>query len=450
MYKHLTLLIFSTLFFLYGCGGGGSSDSNNTIPATLYEAVNSTEKFFSVNYPKSCTQTESNRFVYEVMHDSYLFAAETPIIDYTTFEDTASLLDALRTSQDRYSFTADAQTTINQLQEGKNENFGFHLFAAASEEASHYYLIVSHVYPGSPADRVGIQRGDIIEKINDLWIYDIQEASVMLSNEDTLTFQIDNQAVELTKAEYDIHTVLYSNILSYENKKVGYLLFQTFISQAEEELNEHFAAFRRAGVEELVLDLRYNGGGLTSVANHLATLIGGSNLYGKVFESVQFNDKYSTYNTIEHFAAYHADALNLKRVFVITTGMTASSSELVINGLRASANNMEVIQIGSTTYGKPYGFYPTFFCDTALFAVNVESTNSDGTGDYTDGITPTCPADDNLFKAFGDTTEPSLQEALYYISQGRCSTIQTANKMATKPVFYPLPSHGVQNIIPGY
>ncbi|MCH9739993.1 MAG: PDZ domain-containing protein [Epsilonproteobacteria bacterium] len=488
---HIFFNLLISLFLLLSftsCGGGSSSSKesnttlplssnisdNNTstennhstpssiidIPATKEEALESTEKFFSVPYPEECTLEKKNKFVYDVMHDSYLFATSTETLEYnnSTYNEPEKVLEAFRHKNDRYSFIMDSQTLLDFYTEGKNKNFGFDFFYTPVEGVSYYYFIVSYVYPNSPASNAGLKRGDIITSVNNLTISNIDETLSIYEIEDTITFQVwnttlqQNRDVTVTKAEYSVRTVLDARILEENNQKVGYIVFQDFITQAIDELNYYFGVFKSEGVEELILDLRYNGGGEVSVANHLATLIGGEHVYGKVFEEVNFNEKYALYNFKEYFGSSNKNVLNLKRVFIIGTQSTASSSELVINALKALDNDVEVVQIGSTTFGKPYGFYPTLFCDKALLLVNVESKNSDGVGGYTNGLEPTCSANDDLFKAFGDREEASLKEALYYISNGDCNPLPTVKSKQNGSIFkaFALEKKGFKQIMTAY
>ena len=461
----LSSIIILSLLSLIGCGGSKRknqethAESNDSLPDTLNELLGQSGKYFSVNIPTECTAKNQTDFIYQVMYDSYLFTDSVDnTIDPKEYSDPKKLLADLRYEKDKYSFLMDSETLLKFFQEGRSENFGLDFFYAPVEGQTFYYLIISYVYPNSPADQAGLKRGDIITHLNTLAIYDLNEAFTMFSQEETLNLTITNynevgtRNITITKAEYSISTVLDARILTQNGKKIGYIVFQDFISQAKEELDYYFKLLKGRGIDELVLDLRYNSGGDTSVANHLATLIGGEKVYDKVFDKIYFNDKYSKYNYKEYFTNRNDNALDLKRVFIITSQFTASSSELVINSLKASDNGVEVIQVGSTTYGKPYAFLPTIFCDQALLVVNLESKNSDGIGGYIDGIEPTCNADDDLFSAFGDPMEASLNEALYYISNNKCKPANTTLTKINKPTLkaQAIPRIGSRQIISAY
>ncbi|HIC77950.1 MAG TPA: hypothetical protein EYP02_02090, partial [Sulfurovum sp.] len=149
----------------------------------------------------------------------------------------------------------------------------------------------------------------------------------------------------------------------------------------------------------------------------------GAYINNKVSTHYLFNSKYSYLNYTTRFNEFSHNQLNLNRLFVITSKRTCSASEQLILNLRASTNQMEVIQIGQETCGKPYAYNSIgLFCNKALFLINTKAHNSDHQMIEADGLYPTCRVEDNIYKAFGDREESSLKEALYYINHNRCST----------------------------
>jgi len=231
---------------------------------------------------------------------------------------------------------------------------------------------------------------------------------------------------------------------------VGYMLFNDHIATAESELVAAFSQLKSAGVRDLILDIRYNGGGFLDIASEVAYMIAGPTLTaGQTFELDQFNSKNPTVNPVTQSAitplGFHATTqgfstpppagqalptLNLPRVFVLTTGSTCSASESIINSLQGV--NVQVIQIGSTTCGKPYGFYPTDNCAVTYFSIQFQSVNAKGFGNYPDGFTPHntvatqgvlvpgCSVADDFAHSLGDPAEGLLASALSYRANGVC------------------------------
>ena len=458
----LTLLVTSCGSVTSSTNGNGSSyEEQEPFELASNVAINK-EQFFRVKSPKECTQTNKNRFIYQVMGDSYLWANTTPELDYSdtvTYSTSEKMLKALKSEHDKFSFILDAKTSQSFFEEGKNSDFGVGL-QTTRIDSNTTGLVIQFVYANSPADKLGVKRGDIVTKIDEKLINEENWSDIVgrLTKHESVKFTFLRQdgTTEdkiLTKDSYSIDTILYSSILANENqsKRIGYMVFQDFIKSANGQIDAEFNKFKQANVNELILDLRYNGGGYVYVANHLASLIGGSNVSENIFSKTMLNERYSRYNETSYFEKYNVNALNLERVFVITTNATCSSSELVINSLKASANNVEVIQIGKPTCGKPYGYAGSGkVCDKALYVINEESKNGDDVGGYVDGITPKCEAKDNILKAFGDTEEDSLKEALYYITNNRCSVKKSKQTRVQKKLDLQLPKDGFKRIMSAY
>jgi carboxyl-terminal processing protease len=213
---------------------------------------------------------------------------------------------------------------------------------------------------------------------------------------------------------------------------------------------------RTAGVTDLVLDLRYNGGGYLFLASQLAYMIAGpARASGRTFEGIQFNNKHTSIDPVTgqpltpvpFFSTTRANAplpaLNLSRVHVLTGGTTCSASESIMNGLRGVG--VEVIQVGSTTCGKPYGFYPEDNCGTTYFSIQFRGINAAGFGDYADGFSPSntsgvagtsvpgCSVADDFTAALGDPNEDLLQTALGRIRGQSCPVPSGSKPSFTKP-----------------
>jgi hypothetical protein len=235
----------------------------------------------------------------------------------------------------------------------------------------------------------------------------------------------------MVSANVTIDPVQDAQTISTPTGLVGYIHFTDHLLTAEQQLIDAFASFDQQGVTDLVLDLRYNGGGLLAIASEVAYMIAGNvPTAGQTFERLVFNDKHTAINPVTGGAltpmpffntsstGQPLPTLDLGRVYVLTGGMTCSASESIINGLRGV--NVEVIQIGSTTCGKPYGFYPTDNCGTTYFSVQFKGVNDADFGDYTDGFgfnaerLPGCSVRDDFFWPLGHHLEERLAAALLY------------------------------------
>jgi carboxyl-terminal processing protease len=317
------------------------------------------------------------------------------------------------------------------------------------------------VEPGSPAAAAGLLRGDEILMIDDVSVVNGSNVDVLnagLFPEDpgeTHTFQVRSggisRLVSMQSAVIEsapVHTV---DVIPTATGNVGYLLFNDHIATAEAALMDAIEELRAANINDLVLDVRYNGGGFLAIASQLAYMIAGpSRTGGRVFERTVWNDKHPTTNPVtgepllpypfvnqtvglSRPAGTALPYLNLPnpRVYVLSTSGTCSASEAIMNSLRGI--DFEVIQIGSTTCGKPYGFYPFDNCGTTYFSVQFKGVNAKNFGDYTDGFSPAntvsnrgtsvpgCSVADDLNHELGDPAERLLSVALAYRQTGQCS-----------------------------
>lgn len=257
------------------------------------------------------------------------------------------------------------------------------------------------------------------------------------------------RSVLVTATEFEEDTVPLHKTINTENGRVGYILFNAHRIPSEPDLVQAISDFSQQGVDELVLDLRYNGGGFLYIASQLAYMVAGSSqTNGKTFDITTFNDKHPTINpvtgqTIQPIPFYsrgsgnstvsantNLPSLNLSKVYVLSTANTCSASEAIINGLRGI--DFEVVLIGDTTCGKPYGFYATDNCGTSYFTVQFSGSNEKGFGEYSDGFTPNnknagigefitgCYALDDYYNQLGDENEGLLSVALSHIASGVC------------------------------
>lgn len=392
MIKQLFFLS-SLLIIMIACG-----ESHKTLPAN----------FFAVTEPRSCSQVDRNQFIYDVLKDSYLWSDKVGDINISlNVDDQTFLNNFLYKKKDKFSFVISQELFNQQFNSGEAKDLGF-LSAQRENAQGEMETIVAFVYPNSPADKAGLKRSDKIYAQAD-------------NNFRILTQMGTERTVQIKAADYNVSNVLYQREFAINQKKVGYFLFKSFIGpHLETNLDKAFARFKAQGVSELIVDLRYNGGGLLRVASHLGALIGGNKVKGHILQHNRYNTKYSYHNSSTFFDNPSPNSLQLKRVIFLTTQNSASASESLINGLRARENNIEVITIGRETYGKPYGMHTMAYCDKVLVPIHFADENSEGVGDFVDGLAPTCLVNETFKNDFADQNETLLSNALYFIAHNEC------------------------------
>ncbi|WP_018611089.1 S41 family peptidase [Segetibacter koreensis] len=363
-------------------------------------------------------------------------------------EKSASLvMNAIRNLEplDRFSFVTTKETSEG-LQTGADVDYGFFIKAASIDKADPIDSVrwfVTYVFDKSPAGLAGVNRGWSINSINNTPVTYSQSSidllnKVFFGNTTSASFGFvkpdgTTATASLSKTSFISNSVLYSNVINYGGKKIGYFVYKQFFgAPSRTELNTVFSNFKSQGINELVVDLRYNPGGSTATQDALADLIAPASVNNKTMykyvynESLQKgdfpllkhkagfeNESFSEANNTQNFA--NTGSLNLNRVFFIVTGGTASASELLINNLKPY---MDVKLIGDTTYGKPVGFFPVDIFNYSIYPISFKTVNSAGNADYYNGFAPDKIAPDGVSKNWGDITEPSLASALKYISTG--------------------------------
>ena len=386
---------------------------------------------------RSCSALQQNVSVRNVMTDRYLWYRDVPDVDLTAYASPEAYLDAVRYRPLDGTFSYITSRAANDAFYSDSQFIGF----GFSTSLNGIELRVTQVFPESPAQDMGLSRGARIMQINGRTVADLVRSGEIgsafgageIGVAADVLFERDGVAAHgrMVKRLVTIPTVSETRVITIGGRKVGYVFFRNFVGPSREALDRAFAELRAAQVTELVLDLRYNGGGLITVAQHLASLIGGTRTDGQVFTEYFHNDRNAAWNTVTRFTLPSA-ALTLDRLIVVTTRASASASELIINSLRPF---MPVWIIGGRTYGKPVGQYSTPFCDKVLAAVSFTLRNADGQGDFFDGLEPNCLAADDVENQLGDPLEASLNEALTVIATGQCSP-------AAAPMPYASPRRG--------
>jgi len=311
---------------------------------------------------------------------------------------------------------------------------------------------VAYTDPGTPAAAAGIARGAQVLRVDGVdLVNDGTQAGVNVLNAGLFpttagahTFRVLDRGatvprdVTLNASALNLVPVQNVKTLPSPYQSVGYLQFNDHIATSELQLVNAIAQLRTAGVSDLVLDMRYNGGGYLDISSELAYMIAGpARTQGMTYEQLQFNDKNpfglsaaqrtTPFHTVtQGFSAATGQPLpvlgvasaGLGRVYMLTSADTCSASESVINGLRGVG--VDVILVGGTTCGKPYGFYARDNCGTTYFPIQFQGVNQLGFGNYADGFAPTCLVSDDFANNLGDTAEASLSVALGHRATGNC------------------------------
>ena len=381
--------------------------------------------------PSNCSVPSQNLYVRDVLNDIYYWNTFLPAnVNPTTYASPEAYLEAVRYRpiDNYYSYVTSAATNAAFYGDSQYVGFGF----ATSQSATD--LTVLQVYPDSPGSESGLERGARFLEINGRTVTSmIADGSIGsafgaadIGVTSDVVFETRagvRKSAHMVKRVVTIPTVSYTKAYDVDGRRVGYLFFRNFVTPSYAALDDAFAALKAAGVNELVLDMRYNGGGLVDVAVHLGSLIGGTQTAGQPMVVYTHNTKNAALNKTTRFESASVNALNLSKLTVIATRSTASASEIVINALRPY---MPVAIIGDTTYGKPVGQYGFTFCDKVLVPVSFSLKNAAGTGDYFNGLPPTCTAPDDSTHELGDPAEGSFAEAIKYIRTGSCSTTAAA------------------------
>jgi len=361
-------------------------------------------------------------------------------VNPASYSSPESYLEAVRYRpiDNSFSFITAAASNDAFYSDSQFIGYGFGNQVTATE------IRVLQVYDDSPASEAGLSRGDRITAVNGVSVPAlVANGSIgsafgasdigVVSTIDWETPTGERRNARMVKRLVTIPTVSLTRVVDVDGRKVGYLFFRNFVQPSTSALTDAFRALKAAGATELVLDLRYNGGGLVDVAVHLASLIGGSRTNGQVMLNYVHNDKIGpVLNKTVRFTTPD-EALNLQRLVVITTRGSASASELVINSLRPF---VPVTIVGDSTYGKPVGQYGLRFCDKVLYPVAFSIKNANLEGDFFDGIPVDCAAGDDYTHQLGDTAEASFAEALQFIRTGACTPRATSYAPRRLPVVF--------------
>ncbi len=401
---------------------------------------------------------EIQNFIYRGLNYFYLYKEDTPELANDAFltnddrnsflesyESPQDLFDYLKADQDRFSFLTDDYVSLENALSGVTLNngmeFGLVFYPDGSGDVFGY---VRYVLPNSSAASTALQRGDIFNTIdgqqinetnyNDLLAPDTY--SIGLATFDGFTITPTGTTIELTKSQITENPIHIAQTLTIEGQKVGYLMYNAFTRDFDPELNAVFGTFKNQGIDHLIIDLRYNGGGSVETAVDLSSMITGQ-FNNQIFYTEQWNqDRQAQYASPGLFNTQISNgdvinSLNLDRVYIITSARSASASELVINGL---APYITITQVGDTTTGKFQASFLLYDAPTPNFSrsqANVNHTyamlplvfktvNAAGSTDYVDGLVPDIEQKENYANLgqLGTITEPLLAETLNQIFPG--------------------------------
>ncbi len=512
----LTACVFSA-GLLAACGGGGGGSTTPTAvggpapppPPPVSSAPTFTQNVFEpastfkdkCESPRSGTNAQGAAFPDEAgteleekfwlrswTEETYLWNDEVVDQDPASFGDRLSYFAVLKTDattpsgedRDDFHFSQNTEEYEASRNSTPRSGYGWNLAAFSTSVPRDYRI--RYTEPNSPASEsvMGVQqfvRGTRILEVDGVDLVnggttqaelDILNAGLFPATAGEVhTFVVQDpgsassRTVTITSADVAPKPVNRFSTINTSTGRVGYILFNTFSPfQSEQDIAEAFTAMQAQGVNDLVLDLRYNGGGLLAVASQLAYMIAGpSQASNKTFELLQFNSNAGNVNPVTGevnnpipfystglgFSLANGtplDSLNLPRIFILSTGRTCSASEAVINGLRGI--DVEIILIGDVTCGKPYGFYPTDNCGETYFTIQFRGVNEKNFGDYSDGFVPNnssftfgervsgCVVPDDFDNELGDPNEALLAAALNFRETQTCPTVTTKSAAFAK------------------
>jgi len=380
-----------------------------------------------------------NNFIWDNMDVLYLWKDFMPTnLDPNDQPDPINYFKSLLYSkEDKWSFiTDDYEGLVNSLQ-GINKTFG-HEFALWNDTTKNeVYGIVEYVIKDSPANTNGIKRGDIFNRINGVQLDTINYRSLLFGSDsytvgfaDLVEDEIipNDKEIELMAVVMQEYPVFLDTVLNVEGKKIGYLVYNQFISSLNSDLDDVFTMFKSEGISDLVVDLRYNPGGSVGTATLMASLIAPSNVSSQkeIFTKFIWNDIVDQYwrdtegenssNLVIPFINT-PNNVNMSKVYFLVSGNSASSSELVINGLKPY---MDVILIGINTHGKYTASVTLHEQETsfnwAIQPIVLKTANAEDETDYKDGFSPDYFMRDDYFSPLGSLEENMLAQAISLIT----------------------------------
>ena len=458
-----------------GCASEDRDDAIINIPADTSASTTTTTTTSTPTEPVA--NLEINDYIWKGLNQYYYWQEEvdeladsktTNAAEYNTFlgsvVDPSDFFDSLNHEDDRFSWIEENYVDLQNQLAGISASNGMKFYVTRQcQTCNELVAVVTYVLPESDAAAKGIERGNLITSINgrdlsvdnyvqllygDLMNYTVGLASY---NQDTQIFESTGGSVVLDKVENFQENPIHKNIiLEAGDRSVGYLMYNQFVASFDDQLIQVFSDFASQNITDLVLDLRYNGGGSVRTCAYLASMITGQ-FTDEIFAQQLWNSKLMDYfNNLNnnsdpdddrelnnYFTNATVDGaslpgLNLSTVYILTTKRSASASELLINGL---APHINVVQIGETTVGKNVGSISIYdYIDNngtknpdhtyAMQPIVLKIANSEGFAEYSDGLVPNTALNEYTsdLGVLGDPTESFLAAALNQISgSGRYS-----------------------------
>ena len=439
-YKITTSLVLTVVLF-------SSCKKNDTI----FENNSSGSRANTVITPEApIINQKVNTFIKDAMTDVYLWYNYLPAIDTRYETDSKAYFEKLLYKDDKWSYITDNVSEWENTLNGIEKSYGYSLVFGSFVDAKgvdtgDYFAIVEYVYPNTPAQRAGFERGSIITKINgssitkDNYTDLFSGESVSVTRGLLTTSGISTSGtISMTAEVLNLDPVILYKVVEKDGHKIGYLFYAQFIDNFDSSLQTALNYFKANQITDLVIDLRYNPGGQISAAQYLCSSIAPlSNVTGsKTLVTFQWNDKYQQYwveNKVTDQTTVTFDnsvpvKLGLDKVTILTGPGTASAAELTITGLKPYMN---VVMVGDTTYGKytasitlkPEDFYTNAstyadFNNWGLQPIVLRYANALGVTNFVNGFAPDYFIDDELLPAqpLGDLSEPLFRKAVENIT----------------------------------
>lgn len=401
----------------------------------------------SVSPATSLTVDEIARdTLYSVMNEFYFWYNLMPNVVVTDYKDPYTLLNAMEyKALDRWSFVE----TYDQYVAQNTGTFVGHGISMGLDPFNQ--VRIAQIYSKSPLYSLGVRRGWIVKKLNntdlapifianDAAAYNSLIGAPSPSVTNTFLFQTPagkDSTITSTKSTFTLNTVILADTLHLKSGIAGHLVFDEFIPPSVQELQSAFTYFAQNNITDLIVDLRYNGGGDLNVLANMASYVAGSSKFNTTFLTLTFNDKNTASNQSFNFVSVPAP-LSISRLVVITTRGTASASEDFINGLKPS---FDVKTIGDTTNGKPVGMvgfaYPRNQPYYLYFPITFSLVNSAGQGGFYKGFAPDKFVTDDITHDWNDRNEACLKESIYYLEHGNVSSKAFMIKRPSTGVMFP-------------